>query len=66
MYWIFDTLSYNEKNKDSIFLNILLGIYAKIGINHGYFKGKAKFRLFIRVIFVLEKLKLIKQEIFKL
>lgn len=28
----FDTLSYNEKNKDSIFLNILLGVYAKSGI----------------------------------
>lgn len=28
----FDTLGYTEKNRDSIFLNILLGIYAKSGV----------------------------------
>lgn len=28
----YNTLNYNEKNKNSVFLNILLGIYAKSGI----------------------------------
>lgn len=43
----FDTLSYNEKNKDSIFLNILLGIYAKSGIQPWILKEKLNSDCFI-------------------
>ena len=43
----FDTLSYNEKNKDSIFLNILLGIYAKSGIQPWILKKKLNSDCFI-------------------
>ena len=43
----FDTLSYNEKNQDSIFLNILLGIYAKSGIQPWILKEKLNSDCFI-------------------
>ena len=43
----FDTLKYNEKNKNSIFLNILLGIYAKSGVQPWVLKEKLNSDCFI-------------------
>ena len=43
----FDTLNYNEKNKNSIFLNILLGIYAKSGIQSWILKEELNSDCFI-------------------
>lgn len=43
----FNTLNYNEKSKESVFLNILLGIYGKSGIQPWILKDKLNSDCFI-------------------